>query len=322
VRELKGHAGAVLTVAAGRQLIATGGADRTVRLWNAGNGQPRAGVSALTGHSGLVLATAFSPDGKALASADSDGVIRVWDAATARERVRLTGHDGAVWALAFSADGKTLASGGADRTVRLWDLSPVPGTEGYGKLLRTLEGHEEEVLAVAFAADGLLASGDGDPFAGPSAEGRPGTVRLWDAAAGKEKAVLSGHARAVRGLAFAPDGKTLASGGADRTVRLWDVSGDVPARGMTAQAVLTGPSQPVVAVAFSPDGKTLAAAAADPLGQLNGGEVRLWDAATGRLKPTLVGHRRGLSGLAFTADGKGLLAGSFDETVRWWALER
>lgn len=90
-----------------------------------------------------------------------------------------------------------------------------------------------------------------------------GVVKLWDIAAGKERAVMRGHTSEVRSVAFAPDGKTLASG-ADQTVILWDVEA------AKTQATLRGHRADVLAVAFSPDGRTLASSDED-------GVVKLWD---------------------------------------------
>ncbi len=120
-----------------------------------------------------------------------------------------------------------------------------------------------------------------------------------------ETETLKGHEASVLSVAFAPDGKTLASASSDRTVKLWD-----RATG-TNLATLKGHEDRVLSVAFAPDGETLASASDDRT-------VKLWDRATGANLATLKGHEASVSSVAFAPDGKTLASASWDKTVKLW----
>jgi WD40 repeat protein len=167
---------------------------------------------------------AFSPDSKALAAAgrkrqgrQTVDVVRVMSADLTQEMAVLWGYHGPVRSVAYAPGGKVLATGSEDGTVKLWDAAA-------GKERTTLTGHKGKVFAVAFSPDGkLLASGGGD-WAHPAPPGRPGEVKLWDAATGQELVTLSEPGNVVFAVAFSPDGATLATANYDATAKLWDVA--------------------------------------------------------------------------------------------------
>src|SRR5262249_33369375 len=135
---------------------------------------------------------------------------------------------------------------------------------------------------------------------------------LWDLTAGKERHVLKGHKDVVTSVAFARDGKLLASGSFDTTVKLWDCATG------KEHKTLQGHRSRVYAVAFSPDGKTVASgteALTEPLVQ---GEIRLWDVVKGETRNELHHDPNTISSLAFSADGKLLAATLGDGTLRLW----
>ena len=147
------------TAAAGAALLASGGADKTVKLWNLDTLDR---VRTYRGHRDFVTALAFSHDGKMLASAGLDGSLRIWSTDSSRLLRRLYGHRGPVRGLAFALQGDALASAGDDGQLRIWDVER-------GRTARTIVGHAGAVKAVAFSSDGeRLASA-----------GEDGIVRLW-----------------------------------------------------------------------------------------------------------------------------------------------
>jgi WD40 repeat protein len=202
------------------------------------------------GHDKDVECVVFSRDGKRLASASQDRILKVWNLDTDKAALPLSGHWGALHCVAFSHDDARLASASDDRTVRVWDART-------GKLLLTLE-HKAPVLAVAWDTAGRLAAACADNL-----------VTVWDGRTGAKLLRLEGHTGPVRSLCFSPDGQRLASGSDDQTLKLWDL--------LECREALT--LQPefgaVSSVAFSRDGQHLVAS-----GQTR--TVKVWEAPAAR----------------------------------------
>jgi RNA polymerase sigma factor (sigma-70 family) len=242
-------------------------------------------------HGSTVTGLAFAPDGKTLVSGSYDKTLRLWDVTTGRELRRLPSLAGSVSDLCASQDGMTLAAveyvGGCYlgdlRTGRLTQLQLRPG-----------DAH----TCVALSPDGkTLAVGCWDLAAGSF------TVRLWELASGKELHECPGHKGKVLRVAFAPEGKALATGSADGTTRVWDVA--------TGREVLRlEGKQAVTAVAFSCDGHTLATGCED-------GKVRLWQVPSGNRLYESDFQGLGVQVVAFSPDRKRFASGVNGRITVW-----
>ncbi|HEV3262748.1 MAG TPA: sigma-70 family RNA polymerase sigma factor [Gemmataceae bacterium] len=262
-------------------------------------------------HEGEAWAMAFSRDSKLLASTSNGGRVFVWDAATGKElrRLQIPKPNGLirprVGPIDFSADGTVLAVASSDGIV-LWDIRT-------GKQRRQFETSVADFREaydgrIRFSPDGKTLAVAGSSFK----RGLGGEVALVDAATGKELRHFGGINAAIYGLAFSPDGKLLADGTLNPSVRLWD-----PGNGKLVRELRDHGNNFVYAVAFSQDGKTLAS------GSWN--KILLSEVATGKRLGTLEVKERlnGMnSGLAFTPDGRTLVAGYEDGKVRVWDVAR
>jgi geranylgeranyl transferase type-2 subunit beta len=239
-----------LSVSPTEPVFAAGDQSHSVKLWNLSTGDKR---GELKGHRGAVLAVAFDPSGKTLATAGVDSTIILWDVQSRSRSKSLTGHKSWVNSLAYSADGKLLFSGSSDGTVRVWN----PAED---KPVRAIDATNSEVRSIAVSKDGKwLAAGI-----------RYGPIKVWNLETGKEHLSFKGHESDVWVVGFTPDSETLISGNGDWNrpghVKLWNVHDGKHINSFQH----TGE---VLSLAVSPDGRYLAAGGGDKA-------IRVWELKT------------------------------------------
>jgi WD40 repeat protein len=277
---------------------------------------------------GNVLSVAFSPDSKTVASGSKDKTIKLWEVNTGDLLQTLKAHQGTVQTLAFSPDGSLLASGSEDNTVKLWHIKEgkvketlkEPPESFLTNLTEILKGEqknlfileEHQIFSVAFSPDGeRLASGNWNR-----------NILLWEVRSGNVLHFINGrfkhfwepkgdeqggHTDSVNSVAFSPDGHTLASGGFDKAIKLWDVETG------TLLKTFKGHGDAVLSVTFSPDGNILASSGYDK-------SIKLWEIASGKILQTMRGHKKGVTSVSFNPDGQILASGSFDRTIKLWEV--
>lgn len=282
----------------------------------------------LKGHGKEVKSVAFSPDGRQAASGSVDETIRIWDLATGKEDKTLRGHSKQVWNVAWLPNGRQVLSASWDGTARLWDVRTGMEVKRYP--------HPIDVNGLAVARDGqMFLTGCDDKH-----------MYLW-AVGGEEQHRYGNHGGFTYAVAFCPDGRHVASGSVDRTIRVYDQSTGQLVR------VLEGMTDAVTSLAFVPDGRHLVSAgdqaahlwdwttgkeirrfehggqvtslalSADGRRLLTGGSdrtVRLWDLATGKELHRFQGHSDTVTSVAISPDGRRALSGSMDQTLRLWGL--
>ena len=262
-------------------------------LAQAGDAAP---IAQLKGHRGAINALGFTSDGRSIVSAAADGSLKIWSTSTRILTRTIDLDNGAVTAM--SLEGRRAVTGHTDGTVAVWDLDN-------GKRLAAFKRNDASILSVTFAGDaGRVAAAAQD-----------GVTAIWDVGApevGAREAVpaqvLAGHENAVQALAFATAGGFLASGSADKTIRLSKAEGGALVR------IYRGHAGGISALAFTPDGLKLASAGQD-------GEIRIWSSRSYRLHYTLSGHQGRVAALAFAPDGEMLASVSDDGSIRLWNVK-
>ena len=270
-------------------LVATASKDGTARIWDAETGAPRA---RLEGHDGFVTEAVFSPSGGRVVTAGQDATARIWDVETEKQLAVLKGHSEWITRLAFTADGETIVTAGDDGTVRLWDA----GSGAPGPILRPRAGPIGP-LAVGPGASPRILSG--------SFEAGPAAAVIWDSSTGRALHRLPLAGGAAVAAAFSADGKRVATGELNGTVRVWAVASGRPL------ATLTGHTGPISDLAFTDDGGLVVSASGD-------GTARLWDVGQERVVEELLGHDGWVTTAAFAPDERTILTANQDGTARIW----
>jgi WD40 repeat protein len=256
-------------------------------------------------------------------------------------RMTLAGHTQPIESVTFSPDGKTLASCGWDASVRLWDLSALK--RGAAKREPVVLPHESVRFAAAFSPDGTLLAAAGHR-----------SLTIWSCASGQFKPKFEKEGETYRCLAFSPDGRTLALGGDDGSVRLWDTStgrerAAIRAHGDVVRSLAFSPDgrrlvssgqdnqiilwdavhdtcirplshpgyNPVHIVAFSPDGGIIAVGEVAP----SAADVVFLDPETGKILGRLPGRGLGINALVFSPDGRALATAGMDRCIKLWDVK-
>jgi WD40 repeat protein len=275
------------------KILATGGHAGVLKLWDLATREPRFSRAPSREQ---FRSAAFSPDGKVLATGRSTGTLTFWDAASGKVIKTLRGeHTDAIRSVSFTPDGKRLVTSGQDKKIAVWDTRTW-------RVISSIANLPQPILCSRIAPDGThLAVALGDPSQGG---GGDGGVRLYEPATLALEGDLAGLENTTWSVAFAPDGRTLATGWGG-PVRLWDPETRF------LRSSLNVPHA-VRVVAFSPDGKLLLTAGTGRTGEerTTSGLGLIWDLAALKPKAILKGHGSLIFGASFSPDSQLLATGS------------
>jgi WD40 repeat protein len=328
-----------LAFAPDSQIVASASSDKTVKLWDARDGQL---LRTLHGHEKSVDDVTFSPDGNTIASASRDQTIMLWDAHSGELKRTLAPGERPI-SIAFSPDGKWLANASSVREeidgktdiigsrVLLWDVET-------GEIIRELERlHFPELhpgpiacggrfYAVVFSPDGKTVAAGATLWQGGQVAG--GEVKLWDARTGELQRTIAVPDYGVQPVEYSPDGRLLAAGcttsrsvdGADfitAEIRIWNAES-----GELVRAWSEEPGWYLKALQFSPDARTVAVCRMQAAhGTATNCDVRLWNVQSCTPLQTLSSGRKEASVIAFSPDGKMLASGGARSDVKLWRVQ-
>lgn len=291
-----GHQGFIaphsLTFSPDQQFIASGGYDKTAKVWDLKNGKIL--NSFQHDGQGQVWGLEFLSDNKTLLIGESGKKsIQLWDFYSDKIIDTLEGHTISIEDISVSDKGQLAASASGDNSVKVWNVTE------HRQLHKLENAHSGRVYAVAFSPDGkILASGGGD-----------NRIALWNTAYGQLIRSINTES-IVSSIAFSPDGLSLVSAQNDNTLKQWETASG------KLQRSFEGHKKSVRDVAFSPDGNTLASASDDET-------VKLWDTDSGNVLRNYTGHKGAALAVAFSPDGRWISSGGVDGIVRlWWAKVR
>jgi WD40 repeat protein len=362
--------------------IASSSADRTIRLWNFNGdsiGQP------LRGHTDWVREIKISSDGSFIASASKDKTVQTWDLKEGNLIGKNFGNQNKrILSVAFSPMGDLIVSGGEDKKIYLWNLDGTLNKkfdQEHGDWIRSVrmtpdnryivsgsadkklhlwkvdgtfveakeDGHNSWIRSIAISAKGdyvVSSSNDRTLCLWKVNKLESSTSGLCELSIEKQLCFLQGHRKEVLSVTFSPDGQLIASGSADRTIRIWDLKGNV-------KTEFSAHEDRVMSVAFSPDGRYIVSASYDDsicLWDINGNEIwrkkfdnkvrsisfspienfplivsgsrdgtiQFWSLQGSKIGVSLKGHQDVVRSVKFSPDGESIVSASEDGTLRLW----
>lgn len=308
------------------QRLYSSSADGTIKSWDVTTGKLR---FTLDGHSAAITALALTTDDGQLASASNDKTVQIWNVNTGTLARTLSGHERYVKGVSFSYDGTRLASSSVDGIVKIWkpqtgelirsvhrpdgssnydiQFSPDGSSLAVGSSdkvwLLQVSGGEDEGRMLSATGSVLAFNPDGSQLAIKSPD--LSRVQIWDLASDRMVAESAPHLSQIQSIAFSPDGQTVASGAADRTVNVFHIKNRTVVRRFSCASGCSS-------VSYSPDGYLLATGTYD-------GTVQVWDVSSADPE-TLHGHTDRVGSLSIDAAGASLASASWDGTVRLWDI--